>query len=1024
MTLPLLFSLLFYFISAIYVYFGYYELNYDDNPNRKYVFLLLCSFLVIWSFGFSIANSAPDYDTALFWRRFSALGWGAIYSSMLHLILIITERKKILEKKWVLPLIYLPAVMIIVVFSLYSPIVIDQYNLIYTNYGWINLSTNNAWDWFSNFYYGSFTLASILLIIIWGIHSDKKNQKVAILLIVSIAIACIVSIVADVLFNTYIEVTTLQIAPVPVMLPIAAIFYSVKKYGFMKSINLPLPTQKGEILTDINRNKIYKNLTLAYLASGYLYFLVKYFFLNVDFSFALLMSLIFIIFGIAINVIHHLNIKVKNKDWLMVTILCLTILIMIFQNIEYANITIWMAPTVLMILLIPFRNRKHFLMLGVTVVTTLVLLWGINPDVSIEVNALGHLERIALVIILIAMAMYVNNIFIKRLEENDEQVQFQKMISKISADFITFNEVNYNEKITNLLEMCGRYYQVDRANLYLFSSDMKTVTFTHEWCSEGIDSIIGQDEIFQTEEIPWWMNQLKNNPSIYIGNLKQLPEEAVVEKQIFMKYKVDSILSIPVISNENLLGFLIFNTVRKPAVLIDDYIELLKIISNTLADALVKVNAEKEINYMAYYDGLTGLSNRTFFKEHLMKEIYLSKRTMKLIGVVFIDLDGFKLVNDSLGHDAGDELLREVGRRLTECVRKQDTVCRFGGDEYLVMFTNIVTVDDIHLIAKNMMKIFEKPMKIKNQELFITASSGIAMYPIDGDEPDVLIKNADLAMYTSKDSGKNKYTLCSPYLKEDVMTKMKLTNSLYRALERNELILYYQPQICIETKKIIGMEALIRWNHPELGIILPDTFIPLAEQHAELIIPIGEWVLMTACQQSMNWQKMGIPPLRIAVNLSGEQFRNIKLVDSVKQVILKTGMNPKYLELEITESIAIKGSFNSNEVLQELKDFGVSIAIDNFGIEYSSLNRLKSLPIDRIKMDIEFVHGLTKNIKDEAIAKVIIQLAKNLDLKVIAEGVETEAQLAFLTKQLCDEAQGYYYYKPMLGEEIEKILKD
>jgi EAL domain-containing protein (putative c-di-GMP-specific phosphodiesterase class I) len=252
---------------------------------------------------------------------------------------------------------------------------------------------------------------------------------------------------------------------------------------------------------------------------------------------------------------------------------------------------------------------------------------------------------------------------------------------------------------------------------------------------------------------------------------------------------------------------------------------------------------------------------------------------------------------------------------------------------------------------------------------------------------------------------------------------MKLTNGLYRALERDEMILYYQPQICLETRQICGLEALIRWNHPEMGIISPGNFIPLAEQHVGLIVPIGDWVINTACKQQVAWQKMGIGPLRMAVNLSAEQFRNPNLVKSVKRAIQETGIAPEYLELEITESVALKGAFNVDFILKELKDLGVAIAIDDFGIEYSSLNRLKMLPIDRIKMDIEFVHGLTKNIKDEAIAKVIIQLAKNLDLKVIAEGVETASQLAFLADEVCDEVQGFYYFKPMPADEAEIILK-
>lgn len=296
---------------------------------------------------------------------------------------------------------------------------------------------------------------------------------------------------------------------------------------------------------------------------------------------------------------------------------------------------------------------------------------------------------------------------------------------------------------------------------------------------------------------------------------------------------------------------------------------------------------------------------------------------------------------------------------------------------------------------------------VKDQELFITASLGIAIYPVDGDSTDELIKNADLAMYNSKQKGKNQYALCTSDMKEDVLKKMKLTNSLYRALERNELVLYYQPQVSVLTKEIVGLEALIRWNNPELGLIPPNIFIPLAEQSG-LINPIGQWVLETACKQNKVWQNMGLPNLRMAVNLSVEQFRDQELVSIIERILNETGMKSKHLELEVTESIAIEGKEHIINVLHKLKALGATISIDDFGTEYSSLSRLKTLPVDRIKIDMQFVQGISEGNKDEAIAKTIIQLAKNLELNVIAEGVETEVQFEFFNKYMCDEIQGYF----------------
>ena len=306
--------------------------------------------------------------------------------------------------------------------------------------------------------------------------------------------------------------------------------------------------------------------------------------------------------------------------------------------------------------------------------------------------------------------------------------------------------------------------------------------------------------------------------------------------------------------------------------------------------------------------------------------------------------------------------------------------------------------------------------------MFVTTSIGGAIYPIDGDDVETLIKNADIAMYKAKEEGKNKFQLCTPIIKDSLVEEMKLTNSLYRALERNELELYYQPQVNIISGEIIGLEALIRWNNTKLGMVNPGDFIYIAEKTG-LILPIGEWVMRSACSQNKTWQNAGILNVPIAVNLSVNQFQNIKIVQQITKILKETDLNPKDLELEITENIIMKEPEYIIESLKQLKELGVTIAIDDFGTEYSSLNYIKQLPVDKIKIDMSFVQGININHKDEAIIKVIIVLAKNLGLKVIAEGVETKQQLDFLREQMCDEIQGYYYYKPMTASQIEELMR-
>ncbi|SDL01371.1 bifunctional diguanylate cyclase/phosphodiesterase [Natronincola ferrireducens] len=431
---------------------------------------------------------------------------------------------------------------------------------------------------------------------------------------------------------------------------------------------------------------------------------------------------------------------------------------------------------------------------------------------------------------------------------------------------------------------------------------------------------------------------------------------------------------------------------------------------------------QEEMRYLAYHDYLTGLPNRLLLTDRLKQAIHISKRTERIIGVIFLDLDAFKIVNDSIGHDQGDELLKEVAQRLTDTLRKADTVCRMGGDEFLIIIQNLTNVNDLERIVKKIMHIFSYPFKLKEQNFYVTASAGVAIFPEDGEDVEMLIKNADIAMYKAKEKGKNQYVFCSPVMKNQVAETMKLTNCLYRAHERNELILHYQPQISHNTGKIIGVEALIRWNHPELGLVSPGKFIPIAEQTG-LINPIGEWVLRTACHQNKAWQDAGFPHIRMGVNLSVYQFQDSNIVTQVESVLKETGLSPKYLELEITESIVMKETSYIVEVLNDLKKLGVIISLDDFGTEYSSLNYLKQLPIDRIKIAIQFIHGIAVSNKDEAITKAIIILAKNLGMNVIAEGVETKQQLTFLSQRMCDEVQGFYYHKPMPASEVEALLR-
>jgi diguanylate cyclase (GGDEF)-like protein len=431
--------------------------------------------------------------------------------------------------------------------------------------------------------------------------------------------------------------------------------------------------------------------------------------------------------------------------------------------------------------------------------------------------------------------------------------------------------------------------------------------------------------------------------------------------------------------------------------------------------------ASVEIEHLAYHDALTGLPNRPLFMDRLIVALAQATRANQKLAVFFLDLDRFKDINDSLGHSLGDALLKSCADRISRCVREGDTVARFGGDEFTLLIPKIDNIEDAAKIANKIIETLRIPFLIADRELFVTTSIGIAISPGDGRDPETLVRNADAAMYRAKDQGRDSCQLYAPAMNARALERLAMENMLRKALSHRELMVFYQPVVDLATKRIVGLEALLRWQHPELGLLLPAHFISTAEQSG-LIVPIGSWVLLTASKQLRVWQKRVDPELTVSVNLSARQFSQPDLVATVAQVLDESGIDPETLELEITESNAMQNAENTIHTLRELKTLGVRISMDDFGTGYSSLNYLKRFPIDTLKLDQSFVRDITTDNRDAAIVSAVINMAHSLDLKVIAEGVETEQQLEFLHHQRCDRIQGFFFSAPMPSERLEPYL--
>ena len=429
-----------------------------------------------------------------------------------------------------------------------------------------------------------------------------------------------------------------------------------------------------------------------------------------------------------------------------------------------------------------------------------------------------------------------------------------------------------------------------------------------------------------------------------------------------------------------------------------------------------------QMTHLAQHDFLTGLPNRMLLNDRVSQAIALAPRHLKKVAVLFLDLDGFKYINDSLGHPTGDKLLQSIAKRLVNCVRRSDTVSRQGGDEFVVLLSEVERPEDPAIAARRLLQAVAEPHSIDQHDLHVTTSIGLSVYPNDGLDAETLIKNADTAMYQAKENGRQGYQFFKPAMNIRAVERQSIEESLRRALERQEFALHYQPKINLSTGEIAGAEALLRWTHPVRGPVSPAQFIPVAED-CGLIQPIGNWVLREACQQARVWLEAGLPLETMAVNISAVQLRDENFLDRIFAILRDTALNPKFLELELTESVLMKHAESTESILKTLRSRGVQIAVDDFGTGYSSLSYLRKFPIDALKIDQSFVRQITTAPDETTIVTAMISMGRSLKLQVVAEGVETQAEMAFLQAHQCDQAQGYYFSRPVPAQQFARLLR-
>ncbi|MDZ8224348.1 EAL domain-containing protein [Nostoc sp. ChiVER01] len=585
-------------------------------------------------------------------------------------------------------------------------------------------------------------------------------------------------------------------------------------------------------------------------------------------------------------------------------------------------------------------------------------------------------------------------------------------------------EMNYETGIDLALAVLGEAAKADRA--YLFQNHLHpatgeiVVSLGFEWTHPSIESTYKywQNQPYQGSGLARWYTVLSSGKSIS-GLTQQFP---AAEQEFLIRDGIQSLLLVPLCLENELWGYLGLADCTFERHWSKHEESTLLTMAASIIGARQRQQVEEKIRYQALHDMLTGLPNRLLFNELLNKTLPNVTRNGDSLAVIFLDLDRFKVINDTLGHTLGDQLLQSVAQRLQGSLRSGDTIARWGGDEFTILLPRVNDIEEVTLVAYRILQALEDAFYLQDHELYVTASLGIALLDSNSPDAETLIQHADAALYYAKDKGRNNYQFYSVSLSAKNPELLTLEKSLRYALERNEFTLHYQPRVNIITKEITGMEALLRWQHPEMGLVAPSVFIPLVEESG-LIVPIGEWVLRTACIQNKIWQDAGLPPITMAVNLSLKQFRQPKLVETIATVLEETGLEPRFLELEIMETTAIEDLDFTKTVLKNLQQMGVCLSIDDFGTGHSSLSRLQLLPLHNLKIDKSFIQYLTQDVKVAHIIKAIVTLGHSLGLKLIAEGVEKEEELEFLKSINCEDVQGYLFYRPLSVQKATEILE-
>ncbi len=754
MEYPLIFGILLVATGGSSVACGLYAIQNNNGTPVKRVFVALGASLLFWCLGLAVTVAAGNEDICALGRRLAPFGWGTILSLMLHFILLLTQ-SGLLKKWWIYPLLYIPAAVTIFAYTFLPLIGLNQDRLIRTALGWMNISQTDAWDWFYYITCVVYVVIANIVLFLWARNSPSKNIKKQVrLLMSSFPVACVSGALTDVL-PVFLQIRIPQFSPVFVLFPMAAISYSVKRHGFMR----PEAEDRNEfILNAAAYTNVYRYIGLIFAAGSILNLVVQLLIFKETTLPSVLFSGALIVISVFLFWIHRVKLDDSTKEMLLAAAIAFIIPILTLWFVFNGSNMIWPFIFLLIIICLLFNRRTILITVIASSILTQLLVWAAVPSVSAQVGAADYIVRIVMIGLAAVLSFYVNRIYVQRLKENANQISIQTLVSETSHDFVSTNAQNFGDKIHAMLKRCGRFIKSESAYIALFDSDASRIRYSAEWLAEGATPTSAGLEGTAAVMVPLLLERFGSQSAVTLFDTALMPPGDKLKAALAGR-NIRALLALPIKKEETVIGLLTFASARPLTELSSGFFTSLEVISNIIVDAVIKVNAEKEINFMAYHDQLTRLPNRFLFTDRLTQAIRRAERTGKMIGIAFLDLDSFKSVNDTLGHELGDRFLYKAARILSGSIRGYDTLARFGGDEFVFLLNDIDCEQDVVRIMDKIMKTIHRPVLLNGQEFIISASTDVALYPRDGTDAETLIKNADMAMYNAKTRGKNQYML-------------------------------------------------------------------------------------------------------------------------------------------------------------------------------------------------------------------------------------------------------------------------